>query len=418
MFKAYPRHSVDISGREYWRILSLISSLRMSKGSCLGNFEQAFKEYTGTPYAVSIPSARLGLYLLFKYFSFPEGSEVIISPFTHWSIFAVIKACRLKPVFADIDEDTYNIDPKAAKKAVNKNTKILILTHMWGQPCDIDPFIGMKEEFGIKIIEDCAMACGATYKNRKAGSFGDASIFSFGKAKAISTFGGGMLCTNDKGIYEEAMRSTAEFNYEHPVALSVNLFNSAVANILTRPRLFFMSIYPVMRTLNIRDPYNPIEHKKDASVFLDSIPEQWKTRMSNLQAAVGIEQLKELDANNQKRMDNARLLNEILCGSKGISLPLSIPGASHIYLYYALRYKKNTPLDEVRRILINNRIDSQLNELTTSRELKVFGVDSRDYPVFDKVSGNLLIIPNGIYLTEDDIHYVGNTFRKVIESLE
>jgi perosamine synthetase len=418
MFRAYPRHSVDISAKEYWKIFSLFVSFQVSRGNCLQIFEQAFKEYIGTSYVLSIPSARLGLFLFFKHLALPDNSEIIISPFTHWSIFAVIKSCRFKPVFADIDERTCNIDHNAVRKVINKNTKVLILTHMWGQPCEIELFLELRKDFGIKIIEDCAMACGATYKNQKVGIFGDASIFSFGKAKAISTFGGGMLCTNDKSFYEEARSYTSGFKYENPLSLSMNLFNAIVANILTRPNLFFLSIYPVMRVFNIKDPYNPIEHKKDNSVFFDSIPEHWKVKMSNLQSSVGIEQLKNLDVNNQKRAKNANLLNEILNGTKGISVPLSATNAGHIYLYYAVLINKNISLDKLRKMLIDKGIDSQLNELTTFKELEIFGTNACDYPVFNKVSQNLLIIPNGIYLNRNDINYVGNTFKRIVEAVD
>jgi dTDP-4-amino-4,6-dideoxygalactose transaminase len=390
----------------------------MLRGSCIQLFEKVFKDYIGTPYAISIPSARLGLFLIFKSFNLPQGTEIIISPFTHWSIFTVIKSCGLKPVFVDIDERTYNIDPKAVRKVINKNTKVIILTHMWGQPCDMNFFLELKKEYDFKIIEDCAMACGATYKNKKTGSFGDASIFSFGKAKTISTFGGGMLCANDRSIYEHAHCYSTNFSHGKYSSLAINIANSIIANILTRPPLFFLSIYPLIKILNIRDPYNPIEHKKDTSTIFDRIPEEWKIKMSNIQAVVGIEQLKNLDTYNQIRVKNACILNNILHDVRGVSIPIAIPEAKHIYLYYALYIKENIQLNDLRKRLISKRIDSQLNELTTSKELEIFGVHSSDYPVFNEVSQKLLIIPNGIYLNKNDIIYIGNTFRKIIESIQ
>lgn len=417
MFKAYPRHSVDITRKEYRIILSLLFSPRILKGGFVRKYELKFSEYIGVRYAISMPSARLGLYMLFKYFNFPVGSEVIITPFTHWSIFAVIKSCKLKPVFVDIDKTSYNIDPNLVKKYINRKTKLLILTHMWGQTCEMDSLLEVKKQFDIKIIEDCAMACGSSYKNQKAGSFGDASIFSFGKAKAISTFGGGMLCTNNQDIHKFALRFSADFHYEKPIFLIVRIINSVIANILTRPHFFYLSFYPVLKFLKIRDPYNPIEHKKDTPIFSDKIPEDWKIKMSNIQAAVGIEQLKNLDKRNEKRIENAMVINDVLSNTNGINIPLAMPDTKHIYLYYAALIKKNVCLDYIRRKLINLRVDSQLNELTTSKELEVFGARSNDYPVFKNVSQNLLVIPNGIYLSRDDAFYIGSTFKKVIESI-
>jgi dTDP-4-amino-4,6-dideoxygalactose transaminase len=408
---------VDITKKEYAITLSLLLSSRMLEGEYVRKFESMFAEYITTRYAISMPSARLGLYLLFKYFNFPEGSEVIITPFTHWSIFAVIKSCRLRPVFVDIDAKTCNIDHELVRKYINKNTKLLILTHMWGGSCQMDAFLKVKNDFNVKIIEDCAMACGATYRNQKAGSFGDASIFSFGKAKAISTFGGGMLCTNEQEIFEFIKSASNDFVFEKSSALATSIINSAIANILTRPEIFFFSLYPVLRFLNIRDPYNPIEHKKDTSSFLDEIPRDWKVKLSNIQAAVGIEQLNNLDRHNQKRIENALILNEALRDIDGIGIPSTMPETKNIYLYYTVLIKKKVTLGGLREYLIARRIDSQLNELTSSKELKVFGANSEDYPVFKDVSQNLLILPNGIYLSKNDALYVGRAFKEALESI-
>lgn len=418
MFKAYPRHSVDISRKEYEKILSLLLSSKMLNGNYVSRFESLFAEYVNVRYAISMPSARLGLYALIKYFSFPEGSEVIMTPFTHWSIFSVIKSCRLKPVFVDIDESTYNITPAMVKNNITKKTKLLIITHMWGQPCEMDNFLNIKREFGIKIIEDCAMASGATYNNKKVGSFGDASIFSFGKAKSISTFGGGMLCTGNNAIHDGIRNIMLDFKDEKRSALLVNIINAVMANILTKPPVFFMSLYPVMRFLRLRDPYNPIEHRKNTSIFLDDIPNEWKIKYSNIQAAIGIEQLKNLDLRNKKRMENSDFLNELLSDIEGIGLPLARPGIRHIYLYYALLIKRNINLDTIRRKLLTMGVDSQLNELTSSKELEIFGVNSKEYPVFNRISQNLLIIPNGINLDRRDIEYVGTAFKKTWQLLK
>lgn len=418
MFKAYPRHSVDISSKEYAKILFLLFSRKMLNGNYVSRFESLFAEYINVPYVISMPSARLGLYALLKYFDFPAGSEVIMTPFTHWSIFSVIKSCGLKPVFVDIDEYTYNITPAMVKDNITKKTRLLIITHIWGQPCEMDGFIDIKKEFGIKIIEDCAMACGATYNNKKVGSFGDASIFSFGKAKAISTFGGGMLCTGNSAIQDGIRNIILDFKDGKRSPLLVNIINAVLANILTKPPIFFMSLYPIMRLFNLRDPYNPIEHKKDASIFLDDIPNEWKTKYSNIQAAVGIEQLKNLDLRNEIRIENSGFLNELFSDIKGIGLPLARPEVKHIYLYYALLIKRNIILDTIRKKLLTMGVDSQLNELTSSNELEIFGVNSKDYPVFNRISRNLLIIPNGINLNRRDIEYVGSAFKETWRSLK
>ncbi len=398
-------------------ILSLLFSAKIINGDYIYDFESEFARYVGVKYAISIPSARLGLYLALKYYAFPKGAEVIMTPFTHWSIFTVIKAYGLKPVFVDIDADSHNIEPAMVRKHINKNTKLILLTHMWGRPCEMDDFMALKNEYGIKIIEDCAMAAGAQYAAQKVGSFGDASIFSFGKAKAINTFGGGMFCTNSGLMSEEIRKECSFFCAEKRLPLSITIASSIAANILTQPRAFFFTIYPVVRFLNIADPYNPMEHRKDAPIVADKIPDEWKVKFANIQAAVGISQLRALDQRNEKRIANAKLFQSILGGTKDINIPVCPPGRKHIYLYYAVHIKKRVALNHIRRKLIGHGIDSQLNELTGPGELKAFGANADDYPVFKNISGNLLIIPNGIYLDRQDILYIASKFKEILEGL-
>ncbi|MCK4994205.1 MAG: DegT/DnrJ/EryC1/StrS family aminotransferase [Candidatus Omnitrophica bacterium] len=417
MLKAYPRHSVDITSIEYWKIFSMLFLGKMFKGACALRFEKLFAGYIGTFYAVAIPSARLGLYLLFKYFNFPKDAEILITPFTHQSIFTVIKSFGFKPVFVDIDEKTYNTSPSAVKAKINEKTKLLILTHMWGQPCDMEGFMRLKNKYGFNIIEDCAMACGAEFSGQKVGSFGDASIFSFGKAKAISTFGGGMLCTNEKKINDFVRNTSKTFKDNKPLPLILSIINCMIANILTRPRMFYLTLYPVLRFFNIRDPYNPIEHKKESLDILENIPESWKVRMSNLQVAIGIKQLEDLDKHNNKRIANSLVLDKTIQGSENVSVPVCLPESKHIYLYYALFIEGDYDMNGIREILIKFGIDSQLNELTTPEQLKIFGANADDYPVFKKIAKRLLIIPNGIYLTQKDAEYVGTSCKRIFNSI-
>ncbi|HBG62604.1 MAG: hypothetical protein A2Y03_05685 [Omnitrophica WOR_2 bacterium GWF2_38_59] len=416
MFKAYPRHSVDLTIFDFKRIFSFIFESKAKRSKYIEKFENMFCVYIGTVHAISMPSARLGLYVLLKYYNFPKGSEVIITPFTHQSIFTVLKSFGLKPVFVDIDLHTHNTNPDLVRNAISENTKLIILTHMWGQPCNMKEYLKIKQEHNIAIIEDCAMAAGADFQGKKVGSFGDASIFSFGKAKAICTFGGGMLCTSDNNIYRYAKDITKDFHPPKPLSLTISVINTFIANILTRPFFFFFSIFPIMRLFNLADPYNPVEHKKDSEIILEEMPEEWKTSISQIQAAVGIEQLKSLDKRNDTRIRHSKLLNELLKDTSGILTPVESNGFRHIYLYYAVFIKEDLNLNWLRRKLLSQNVDTQLNELTTPSELGMFGADSKDFPVFNQVSDKLLVIPNGIYLNEKDVFKIAKSFKECIKS--
>ncbi len=414
MFKAYPRHFVEITNEDYRRMISFLFISRKQQEELFQEFEQQFARYIGTKFALSVPSARLGLYATLYYFNFPRGAEVIISPFTHQSIFTILKTFGLKPVFVDIEENTHNINPQLVKRLITKKTQLLILTHMWGQPCDMDAFIKLKGEHNLKIIEDCAMSAGATYKGQKTGSFFDASIFSFGKAKAICTFGGGMLCFSDIGMKKLISKLINDFHPPHAMVLTISVINSVVANVLTRPRLFFSLLYPLMRFLDIRDLYNPVEHKKNSEDILECVPEEWKVKTSAFQSAVGVEQLKTLDQRNNLRIQNAQLLNFLLKDIPKIDLPVAADLTRHIYLYYVVCIKQTIDLNYLRKKLLELSVDTQLNELTNPEQLHIFGADSRNFPVFKKISASIIVIPNGIYLNNQDIYIIADALKRCL----
>ena len=226
-----------------------------------------------------------------------------------------------------------------------------------------------------------------------------------------------MLCFNDPKMKDFVSAMIQNFHAPRAVPLAISVINSMIANILTRPRFFFLTLYPVMRFLNLRDPYNPVEHKKDSEVILEHMPEEWKVRLSSFQAALGLEQLKTLDERNQDRARNAQLLNALLEGTPGIGLPVPHPDVGHIYLYYAVHIQRPLSLDQLRARLLKRSVDTQLNELTNPQQLRVFGADSRDFPAFERISSNLLVIPNGIYLNARDIRVVAAALKQTLLSM-
>ncbi|MBU0468374.1 MAG: DegT/DnrJ/EryC1/StrS family aminotransferase, partial [Candidatus Omnitrophica bacterium] len=179
---------------------------------------------------------------------------------------------------------------------------------------------------------------------------------------------------------------------------------------------FFFSIFPIMRLFNLTDPYNPVEHKKDSEIILAEMPDEWKTSISQIQAAVGIEQLKSLDKRNDMRIKNSELLNELLKDIDGILTPVTTNELKHIYLYHALYIKNASNLNALRKKLLRLSVDTQLNELTTPTQLGVFGANSEDFPVFNDVSDKILVIPNGIYLNDKDINKIATALKICLNS--
>jgi dTDP-4-amino-4,6-dideoxygalactose transaminase len=221
------------------------------------------------------------------------GEEVIVPPYT----FTATAACALMhnaiPVFADVEDDIYCLDPKAVSAAITPLTKAVIPVHLFGHPADIDPLLDVARAHGLKVIEDCAQAPGALYKGRPVGTFGDCAIYSFTENKTITTGEGGMLITNDADIAEIACL--------------------------------------------VRNHGEVIEPAPGARARASSIL-GWNYRLTELQAALGIVQFAKLDALNSGRRELAGYLTRALAGNRALTPPIVRPDCTHVFYNYALKY--------------------------------------------------------------------------------
>jgi UDP-4-amino-4,6-dideoxy-N-acetyl-beta-L-altrosamine transaminase len=199
----YGRQSIDES--DIQAVIEVLRSDYLTTGPKILEFETAFAEYVGAKYAVAVANGTAALHAAASVAGIGPGDEVITTPIT----FAASANCILymggKPVFADIQVDTYNIDPIDIRKKITSNTKAIIPVHFSGQPVDLDSIHAIASEFNLTIIEDAAHAMGAEYKGRKIGGLSDMSIFSFHPVKQITTGEGGMITTNNLDFYQKLL---------------------------------------------------------------------------------------------------------------------------------------------------------------------------------------------------------------------
>jgi len=184
-------------------IEKVIQSGRFILGEDVGLFEEEFAKYCGVRYGVGVNSGTDALFLACLACGIGKGDEVIVMPYTYIATTLAISMAGARPVFVDIDEKTYNIDISKIEKAITKKTKAILPVHLCGHPADMKPLMEIARKYNLKIIEDCAQAHGALYKDKKVGGFGDASCFSFYPTKNLGAFGdGGMVLTNSEKIKE------------------------------------------------------------------------------------------------------------------------------------------------------------------------------------------------------------------------
>lgn len=168
-------------------------------------FEREFADFVGCKYAVAVANGSVALELALHALGIGPGDEVIVPPRTFVATASAVVLRGAKPIFADVDADSGNVTAESIKAVLTPRTRAVIVVHLGGWPCDMDEILALAREHGLKVIEDCAQAHGATYKGRPVGSFGDVAAWSFCQDKIMTTGGeGGMLTTNDPTIWERA----------------------------------------------------------------------------------------------------------------------------------------------------------------------------------------------------------------------
>lgn len=285
-------------------------------------FEQAFAAYVGVGHGIAVANGTVALELALRALGIGSGDEVVVTPRTFVASASSIVLCSAKPVFADIDTDSQNITAATIAPLINDRTRAIIAVHLAGWPCDMDDIMALARKHDLKVIEDCAQAHGARYKDRPVGSFGDAAAFSFCQDKIMSTGGeGGMLVTDSSEVWDRAW-SFKDHGKSHAA--------------VSRPQA------------PDGEPFRWL-HESFGSNF----------RMTEMQAAIGRIQLGKLDDWVAARRRNASLLATALQDSPVVRVPRPGPERYHAYYkFYAFVQPQRLKPDWHR-----NRIIARINEL-------------------------------------------------------
>jgi len=342
-------------------IEKVMSSGGFILGEDVGLFEQEFSAYCGVKYGIGVNSGTDALFLACLSCGIGKGDEVITPTYTYIATSFGISIAGATPVFVDTEEKTYNIDVSKIEKSITKKTKAILLVHLYGHPADIDPIMQIAKKHKLKVIEDCAQAHGALYKDKKVGSFGNAACFSFYPTKNLGAFGdGGMIITNSEDIKNKAL---------------------------------------LLRDYGRKGRY-------------ENIIKGYNSRLDTLQAAILRVKLKHLEEWNEKRRKNAGLYTKLFKESKlDIILPFEETYAKHIYHQYAIRVKNRKEImeklaDKGVRTLIHYPIPVHLQECYKELEYK-----KGAFPVAEKCCEGIMSLPMYPELTEEEIRYVVDSIK-------
>jgi perosamine synthetase len=317
--KPFPKHPM-IGEEEKKAVMDVLNSGNLSTflaqpgenflgGKKIREFENNFANYVGTKYAISFNSASSALHAAIVGVGVKPGEEVIVPPYTFTSTATSALMHNAIPVFADIQHDIFCIDPKSIEKNISSLTRAIIPVHLFGHPAEMDPIISLAKKHNLMVIEDCAQSPGATYKGKKVGTMGHCGVFSFQESKNIAVGEGGMIVTDDENIAQ--------------IARMVRNHGETI-----------------------------LESQKQRTYRSEFLG--WGYRMTELEAAIGVEQLKKLDEFNKIRRELADFVKKELNSIKGLK-HTKMSYVDHSYYVYAFTY------DESEIGLVREQFVSALN---------------------------------------------------------
>jgi len=344
--------------------------------------EKKFCHYKNCRYAVALNSCTAALHLALNVLGIGPDDEVITTPLTFAATANVIIHCGAKPVFADINKKTWNIDPWEIEKKITKKTKAIIPVHLHGRPCQMDQIIKLAKKYKLFIVEDAAHAVEAKYKGKKIGSIGHFTAFSFYATKNMATGEGGMLTTNNKNWAEQArIRSLHGISKDAWKRYSSAGFQA------------YEVLYP-----------------------------GFKYNMMDLQAAIGIPQLTRLEKNFSLRKKYWQIYQSELANIKQIILPQpEEPQTRHARHLFAILIKPEMlkiNRNQFVQALIAENIGSGIHFMALHLQKyykNTFGYKKGDYPNAEFVSERILSLPLSPQMTVEEVKQVINAVKKIIQ---
>jgi len=377
----------------------------LAYGPLRDKFEQEFAKYIGVKHAVSVTSCTTGLYVATQLLRLVEGDEVVCTPQSFRSSILPLWARGVTIRFADVDPNSLNIDPNTIEDKITDKTKAIYLVHYGGQPAEMDPIMEIARKHGLYVVEDCAHAPGAEYKGKKIGAHGDLASYSFHSLKNISLGGeGGMLVINRDELVEPALKLRSMASY----AVHEEKEEKGIG------------IYPV--------PDPPI-HDDSKGAWTHRLKEVYEFgnnyRISEIQAAIGLVQLKKLDGFNDKRRRIAHYLDEHLSKIEGITVQQVPSYIRHVYHLYTIFYDADVvgaPRNEFIKVLDQEKkiqIIQRFFPLHLFLESQYYGHQFGQCPVVEKVffekQVNLPINPR---MTTEDADYVIESIADAVDTLK
>jgi len=335
----------QLGEEEIAAVREVLESGQLAQGPKVEAFEKAFAAYVGRRHGIAVANGTAALHLALLAHGIKRGQEVLIPPLTFFATASTVLLCGARPVFVDVERSSYNMDPRNVADAITRRTRAILPVHLYGLTAEMDPLLEAARDHDLVVIEDACQAHGAEYHGRKAGNLGDTACFSFYPTKNMTTGEGGMIVTDDDAVAERA------------------------------------------RLLRDHGQSSKYEH----------VLVGYNYRMTEIAAAIGLVQLRKLDAWVARRRENAKALTKGLEGIEGLVPPSEGNWMVHAYYQYVVRAEPPFPMsrDEIVQVLTEEGVGCRPSypmPLYQQKALKALRIRGR-CPVAEDVVPRLFELP-------------------------
>ncbi len=419
----YPRYKISMPLRELF--LSILGVLVKGDRRDPARFAEAFRKFGGYGRALLTGSGRAGFRLLLEISDFPPGSEIIFPAYTFHVMPQVAAECGLKPVFADVDPGTWNISPESIRSRITQQTRAIVPTHLFGVPAPMEEIGGIAREKGLLVIEDCAHALGATYRDQAVGTLGDAGLFTFAMSKNLPCWGGGAVVVSDDSLSERMAERLEDNDPPSGAAILLRQVSDIPGILLTQTGIFPWTLYPALRAADYLKsdffdrPFVEAVTGNQLSVIGSqssgdrAAADHHKFRAAGIapfQAAVGLRQLSRFPCWLEQQAANARCLRERLEGCPVLRLQAELPGTRSSFLY--VRGRVDDP-PAIRRRLLRSGIDTKPDDMRNCAALDVFG-DQPSCPVAETLGERCIELPCSPFYSERQMERIADRIERVL----
>lgn len=389
----HSRYRLYTSRESYWPYLRNLFLPPEGKG-VTRLFEEKLSAFLDVPTVTTVPMCRTGIYLAIKHLIRP-GQDVVMSPYTIVDAVNMVILAGGRPVFADIDRSSCNINPESIESLLHANSGAVLVTHLHGVPAPVADIHDLCRSKGIPVIEDTAQAFGARLGRNRLGTIADVGLYSFGMYKNINTWHGGAITCKDPDVFSTIKQEADSLAPQTTSILLRRMLQGLLTDIVTVPAIFKMFTYWIFRYGRLHDIgwINRLVDPESDLSRRDRMPDHFLRKMTPAQHALGLNELAKIDRDNRIRFENAAKYRHGLKGLEGLLvMPSDTKGA--IYTYFPIQYGNGrTDRDRLLRYLARNGCDVGPQHLKNCADLPAFKDFHRDCPNARQTANSVILLP-------------------------